>query len=148
MTILFGGIQLNDPTGLGTKLQLTQGYPGFVTVRGKDYIVPGRRGRVAMPRVADLRTLLIEGYIQAASFDDYRDLADTMALLFDPELDAQVLSISGPYLGLPPGTTKTINARVLNVVLGPLLGDGTFRHWSIELESVDPDWVEGGGSGS
>ncbi len=143
MSIVFAGIDLNDPT-LGTKLQLTQGYPSFVSVRGKDYIVPGRRGRVAMPRVADVTSLLIEGYLFADNFDDYRDLADTMAGLFNPELDAQVLSLSDGYLGIPVGITKTINARVLNVVLGPLLGGGTFRHWSIELESVDPDWADAG----
>ncbi len=147
MSIIFGDIDLNSDA-IGTKLQLTQGYPGFVQVRGKDYIVPGRRGRVPMPRVADLRTLLIEGWLTGADFDEYRDRADTLALVFDPELDAQVLEISSPYLGLPPGVTKTINARVLNVVLGELLGGGTFRHWSIELESVDPDWVDAAGSGS
>jgi hypothetical protein len=144
MSITYRGTDLNS---FGLKLQLTQGFRDGLSVRGKDYIVPGARGRVAMPRRADVRRLIIEGWVQGDDSEDWRESTDLFHEIFDVELDAGTIVITGPYLGIPVGVSYSIGARVLNTMPGQIQGDSQFQHWSIELESVDPDWA-GGGSGS
>ncbi len=147
----YRGVQISGGTE-GLKLQLTQGFSigggAGISVRGKDQIVPSRRGRVPLPRVADVRSLLIEGWVIGNTPDDWRDSTDIFNTIFDPELDAGILSVTGPYLGVLVAVTYTINARTLNTMAGPILSGARAQHWSVELESVDPDWTSGGGSGS
>ncbi len=143
MSIIAGGVNIHVG---GLKFALVQGYLGGLAVRGKDVTIPGRRGRVAMNRVADTRTLLIEGWVTGEDMDEWRFWSDTLHGIFDPEFDPIEIELIPPYLGI--GDTRTITARTTNMIPGPILGGGTFQRWSIELESTDPDWAGVGGSGS
>ena len=150
MSITYRSIALwNDPTdpespSTGLKLHLTEGFTGGISVRGKDVIVPARAGRVWMPRIGDVRRLLIEGWVTGADRSEWREWTDLLGETFDPVLDPGEIKLVGPYLGIEVGVEYTIDARVLNLIAGPILAGMTAQHWSIELESVDPDWVSSG----
>lgn len=141
MTLTYRGVDLNQ---FGLKLQLVQGFGGGISVRGKDVIVPTARGRVPMARVADVRTLLIEGWVIGEDRYDWRESTDLFHEIFDPELDPGELVVTGPYLGVLDGVEHSINARTVNTLPGPILGDSNFQRWSVELESTDPDWTTEG----
>jgi hypothetical protein len=144
MTITFRGQDLNAD---GLRLQLTVGYAEPVSVRGKDTIVPGYAGRIARNRIADVRSLRIEGYVSADDAADWRIATDIMAAIFDTRLEPGEIELSDEYLGLASGDTATINARTLNGVGGAIQAGKRLQFWSFELESIDPDWaVEAGGS--
>ena len=52
-------------------------------------------------------------------------------------LTEENLVIADSYLGV--SGTKTIATRVVNLVGGPIVAM-RFQTWSIEMESVAPDW--------
>ena len=144
MTIKFRSQDLLDD---GLHLQLVAGYSEPVSVRGTDTVVPSLAGRIARGRVADVRSLRISGYVAANTAAEWRDATDVFADIFDTRLAPGVLELDGEYLGLPAGTTATINARTLNAVGSAIQAGMTLQFWDIELESLDPDWViETGGS--
>lgn len=151
MSLTHRGVNLisvgpTSPSGL--KLQLVQGFGGGLSVRGRDIIVPGLEGRIWMPRKADVRSLLIEGWVIGEEPEDWRFYTDVFHSIFDPSLAPGEIAVTGPYLGVEAGVTYTIDARTLNAMPGPILGGTRFQRWSVELESVDPDWASSGGSGS
>jgi hypothetical protein len=140
VTITFRG---QDLLADGLKLNLTVGYAEPVSVRGTDTTVPSLAGRIARGRVADVRSLRIEGYIAANTAEEWRAATDTFSEIFDTRLGPGVLQIDEGYLGLPDGDVATINARTLNAVGAAIQAGKRLQFWSIELESVDPDWVVG-----
>lgn len=124
----------------GIFLDLDRGYSEPPEVRGRDVIVPARAGRVARGRVADRRSIVLTGYVQGTSASDWRLKTDTLMALLDATLDPGDLVVDDEYLGLAGGLTATISVRCVNAIGGPIFNQ-TFQTWSIELESVDPDWV-------
>lgn len=138
MTLTFRSTDLNAN---GLDLHLTMGYSEHASVRGTDVVIPNIAGRYVRNRIADVRTLRLEGHVSALTPEEWRIATDTLMALCDPTLDPGELVMTSPYLGLASGVTATINARVVNVVGGPIIAGKLFQRWSIELESVDPDWV-------
>jgi len=147
MTLL---VRTVDVRAEGFKLSLTQGFGGGISVRGKDYVVPALAGRIAMPRIADVRTLLIEGWVSGIDWETWRYYTDLFHEIFDPEAEAGEIVVVGPYLGVAADAVYSIDARTLNVMPGPIQsgGGGAFQHWSVELEATSPEWTVLGSSGS
>jgi hypothetical protein len=145
VSLIFRGQDLHED---GLDLQLTSGFFEPVSVRGKDVIVPANPGRFWRPRRADVRTLKLEGWVKGRTPEEWNIATYLLSLLIDTTLEPGELRIEGPYLGFDPGFVATINATTVNAISGPILGGMTFQRWDVELESVDPNWVLGGGSGS
>lgn len=124
----------------GLRLQLTAGYSDPLTVRGKDTVIPQRPGRIAHNRVADTRILRLEGHVKASSPAEWRIATDLLMAIADTTLDPGDLILRAPYLGLATGVTATIAARCTSALPGPIMSK-LFQRWSLELISVDPDWV-------
>lgn len=122
----------------GIFLDLVSGYSEPATVRGEDTIVPSIAGRVVRDRVKDVRRIVLEGYVIGTSASDWRSKTDTLMSVMDPSDNPATLTVKSGYLGV--GSDKTISARVVNIMPGPITGS-YFQTWSIELESVDPDWA-------
>ena len=151
--LTFDGTDIKEATARtagGIYLDVVQGFDGFANVRGTDIVIPGRAGRTPLSRVADQRLIELSGYIHGgpdsdtlvARQQDYRANVVVFQGLFDPTDAAKSLVVTTPYLGLPSGT-KTIAARTLNVIWGPVEGGGIFCRVSVMLEAVanPPDWA-------
>lgn len=134
----FRGLAIDDYYGI--RLDIRRGFLVPPDVRGEDIIVPAASGRVAGNRLADVLSILLEGYVGGDDADDWR--ANTDALIAVLDESGQVpgaLIARAPYLGLGTGQVASITARVKNFVEGPILG-AQIQTWSIELESIDPYW--------
>jgi hypothetical protein len=134
------GLAIDDLDGI--YLEVTRGFLVPPATRGVDYIVAARAGRVSGNRVADkLESILLEGYVRGDDPEEW--LTNRLALLAklgEANVTTGVLTVRSPDYGLPAGVVATINARVKNWVEGKIIAyrDQT---WSVELESIDPDWV-------
>lgn len=122
----------------GIFLDLVSGYSEPAVPRGEDTIIPSIAGRVARDRVADYRRIILEGYVIGTSASDFRSKTDTLMSVMDPTDNPATLTVKSGYLGV--SGDKTILARVVNMVGGPPVKGPRFQTWSIELESVAPDW--------
>ena len=128
----------------GLFLTIKRGIGEIPSVRGSDQIVPGRAGRIARARVADVLRIELEGVVGGKADlvtpvtepAAYYALVLAMKALFAPTKVPKVLSCV-----LPDGSTATINARTIP----PLLWDeeiaGRLARLNVALESVDPYWV-------
>lgn len=134
------GLAIDDLDGI--YLEVTKGFLAPPKSRGTDYIVSAKTGRHGGNRVADvLDSILLEGYIRGD--DPAAWLASRIELLAtcdESGLEPGLLVVRGPDYGLAVGVTASINARVKNVVEGPIIAyrDQSF---SIELTSIDPYWT-------
>lgn len=138
-------------------LDLRSGLYEPATVRGEDDVVPGAAGRDVGARRKDTRRIILEGHIRGQGgtrderAEDYRVSADALAAILDRSLDPGELSVgpiapdlfpdAAPYLGLTE--SRSLNARVVNVISGPVLAHMSYQTLSVELECVDspPEWV-------
>lgn len=123
-------------SGSGIFFDLVAGYSEPANVRGVDTIIPALAGRTARNRVRDTRRIVLEGYVVGTSASDWRSKTDTLMGVMD-SLTEENLVIADSYLGV--SGTKTIATRVVNLVGGPIVAM-RFQTWSIEMESVAPDW--------
>lgn len=129
-------------------LDVHKGYAEPADVRGEDGIILGAAGRFVRPRVKDHRIIELRGWVQGtgasltAQQQSWRTNTDALMALLDMTLSPGALVLSAPDLGLAAGS-KSINARCINVLPGPIEGGSVFQRWTIQLEAVDnpPDWV-------
>jgi hypothetical protein len=129
-------------------LDIVSGFFEPPTVRGEDDLVFRAAGRDEMPRRADVRPIRLEGYGRGTGSTELARqqswYAATSALmdLMDRTLASGPIVVTPPYLGLPSGS-KTIDARAVNAVGGPVLSCMTYQRWSFDLECVDspPEWA-------
>lgn len=121
----------------GIFFDLVTGYHEPADVRGIDTIIPGATGRVARSRVKDVRRVVLEGYVVGTSTANWRTHTDTLMSKLQA-VTVKNLVLGDAYLGV--SGTKTLACRVVNMVGGPIVA-GRFQTWSIELESVTPDWT-------
>jgi hypothetical protein len=156
MGLTYRGVDLQTD---GIHLDLRSGLHEPATVRGEDDVIPGAAGRDLGARRKDTRRIILEGHVrgQGGTRDeralDFRTSSDALAVIFDRSLDPGTLEVdetapalfpeAAPYLGLTGA--RTITARVVNVITGPVLAHMSYQTYSVELESVDspPEWVEG-----
>jgi hypothetical protein len=125
-------------TGSGIFFDIVAGFFEPSSTRGGDTVIPGLAGRVSRNRVKDVRRILLEGFVIGTSASDWATNTAALMAVMDPSLDAEDLVLDDDYLGVTG--TGTIAARVVNVVGGPIVA-ARFQTWSIELESVAPDWA-------
>lgn len=118
----------------GVFLELIRGLNESPAPRGVDLIVPGRAGRIVRNRVGDALTIELRGYVMGATRSAFRVNAKVVRTLFDPEAAPAALVAT-----LEDSTTATITARALNSVWDQITPD--LAAVSIEMESVDPDWL-------
>lgn len=163
--LTYRGTDVQEPA-FGIYLELRRGLSEPPTVRGTDTVIPARPGRISNARRRDRRVIELVGIVSgavaippsttwadpfidpaligmgtiptpveaaAAELATYRANALSFRALFDPR-------VMGPLVAIPEdGSTRLIQARTLNTVWtheNPILA------WvSVELESLDPDWV-------
>lgn len=129
-------------------LELAQGF-GTASVRGRDSIAPGTPGRFARNRVASVRSIPLHGWVQGtgstllARQQSWLTAREALDALMDPTLAARNLVASAPEMGLAAAATRTISARVVNELSGPIQGGTTFQRVTFDLEAVGnpPDWT-------
>lgn len=130
-------------------LEIRRGLGEVVDVRGVDLVVPSRAGQIVRNRVGHRLSILLEGYVRGVGMLTSGETAESsdrdafatnraaLRALFDPTAAPAALLAT-----LEDGTSQTIDARTLNIVFDELVP--THHRVSIEMESVDPDWVAGG----
>ena len=127
-------------------LDLIRGYGEPPDVRGEDDVVPGAAGREEGDWEADRLRILLEGWVKGtgatlvAQQQSWRTSTDALMALMNRAASPGALVITAPYYGLAAGS-KTIQARCVNVVPGPIQAAMTFQRWSFELVAIDPEWV-------
>lgn len=125
-------------------------FPGIwsaVEVRGKDEVIVGKPGRLALPRVEDRLVLNLVGWLRGvgatkeARWESFREIMDEAKTAFALTTTANLVA-SGPYLGLESGETATIEAATRDVAWG-VIGSDAAVQIDVELECVSdpPDWV-------
>jgi len=136
-TLEFRGLDLLAD---GRRIQIVRGFLGLPAMRGADFVVSARTGRISGNRVADVNIIELAGYIAAATPEEWRAATDAFLSVLDESGAAPGLLVArSPYLGLALGEA-TINARVKNIMPGDIVAK-LFQRWSVELESVDPYWL-------
>jgi len=124
-------------------LEIGRGLNELPEVRGKDTTVPGLTGRYFRNRVADVRKILLVGYVSGAEATtpveselrrDFRHRVEELRALFDPTDAPGAITAA-----LEDGGSATIDARPLNIVWSQIAP--SLASVSVELESVDPEWV-------
>lgn len=102
---------------------------------GVDVIIPGSSGFVPMPREKRGRTIVLIGWLKAASLSAFDTAEQALLALFDPEAATGTLSYD-----LDNGDTATIIAQALAVIpISERLGGS--RRYTIRLVSGAPDWT-------
>lgn len=136
------GVDVQE-AGLDIFLEIIGGVPKQdpPSVRGKDLIVPARQGRIPYNRVNDMLRLLLSGWVRGSGADEdairasFRSNTAIIRNLFAfDSMPVELVAL------LEDGDTATINARPLNIIWGNEV-PSAFTTVTIEMESVDPDWV-------
>jgi hypothetical protein len=122
--------------------EIVRGLAEPPSVRGEDWIVPARAGRLPTNRVADVLRIELRGHVRGSGVDEDAQRADfaanraTVRALFSPTLDP------GPLVAtLEDGSVQNVDARTLDTIWNQV--QPSFAFVSVQLESVDPDWLAG-----
>ena len=126
----------------GIHLEILHGLNEIPKVRGVDVVAAHRTGRIAYPRLADVLSLELFGYIAAIGMDyaaqkaDFRTRADALkSLLTSSSLNVVVLSCT-----LEDGANAAINVRVVDYQVTERI-PSVVAEVRVALESIDPYWV-------
>lgn len=135
------------------------GYGESAQVRGRDPIIPGLPGRFETPRVKDVYRFTLQGYVKGtgetreARALSWRIATDSLMAVMDLSLPPDTVEVgpespaqfpdSASYLGLTGD--KTLNARCVSMVRGPVQYHMAHQSWSFEMECIDnpPEWQDG-----
>lgn len=138
--LTYDGTDVQD-ADLGLFLEIVKGLNETPEVRGTDTTVPGLDGRIPRNRVTDRLAIELRGMLMATGMDesaqrsDFATMRQQVRMLFDPtKMPADLVA------ELEDGSTATISARPLPTLLWRQ-GPPGYAELSVELESVDPDWV-------
>jgi hypothetical protein len=137
----FDGLDIREAaaaSGSGIFFDLVSGYNEPASVRGVDSVIPGADGRVFRSRVRDARRIILKGYVTGTSASDFQANMAALFGVMNPVNDPADLIISDSYLGT--GGSPTIACRFLNAVGDDPENGPKFQRWTIELESVVPEW--------
>lgn len=143
-------LQDDDYNRASIWFDLVKGFAEPSEVRGEDYDLPGAVGRVWAPKVRSSRIIEITGFVRGvgSSLEErqqsWRTSTDALMDLMQFDDDPGPMVVVPPYLGTQ--SEWTIDAVAINTLGGPVTARMTFQSWSIQLISVDPEWVAGGSS--
>ena len=124
-------------------LQIVHGLNESPSVRGTDYVVPARAGRVEANRVNDVLPIVLEGHVRADPSDattsgsrsSFRTNVTALRTLFRNDRARADLVAT-----LEDGTVWSISARPMNTIWAePVISE--FATLSVELEGYG-DWAE------
>jgi hypothetical protein len=135
-------------------IDLIEGMWQPTQIRGRDWIVPKRDGRIYGNRRADTLVVPLAGFIRGDPFlpdltdrrETFNDNVTAVMAVMDTTLEPGSLIASSGYLGLPAGSTATLECRVRNAAPGKIESYRTspFQLWTFELEAIDPpEWTFG-----
>ena len=129
------------------------GYGDPFQVRGRAVLVPGAPGLFVPPGTyeGDRYRFTLDGYVEGTGQTrderalSWRSATDVLLALMDLSLDPGAVEVgpaaparfpnASPYLGLTGD--KTINARCVSFVRGPVRRHMSFQSWSFEMENVE-----------
>lgn len=138
--LTYDAVDLQD-ADFGIFLEITQGLNDTPEVRGRDVTVPGLDGQIARNRKSHEMKLVLTGQVmgngatEALRRSDYRTQVKFLRVLFSPKRQPALLRAP-----LEDGTIQSISARPLNSIWNEVVAS-EFAYLSVELVSVDPDWV-------
>jgi hypothetical protein len=133
-------------------IDLIEGMWQPTQIRGRDWIVPKRDGRIYGNRRADALVVPLAGFVRGSGADAEERLEDfnvnvaALMAVMDTVLQPGPLEASGGYLGLPAGSVATLECRVRNAAPGKIESyrNYPFQLWTFELEAIDPpEWTFG-----
>lgn len=136
-----------DPWSSTIYFDLVEGYSEPAEVRGEDLIIPQKPGMTEMSKVKHRRLIELRGHIRGVGADmveraeSWRAATDTVMALMSLSAASGALVIGTPYLGLPSGS-KTIQARCVDAIPGPILNRQSFQRWTFRLVAIGnpPEW--------
>jgi hypothetical protein len=140
--LTYDGVDLQT-SDLQLFLEIVQGLNQTPAVRGSDYVVPARPGRVAANRVNDVLPIVLEGFVSAnpaavttaTARSSFRANMQTVRALFAPNRARADLVAT-----LEDGSSQLISARPLPGIIASDDVKSEFARISIELEG-DGDWI-------
>jgi len=118
--------------------------------RGDHLVIPQKPGKTEMTLVADRLQIELRGFIrgiggtQVERQQSWREATDAAMAVFDPVLTAGELEVEGPYMGLPTGVSRTLDALTADAIGGEILNRHSYQKWTIRLLCITdpPEWVE------
>lgn len=127
-------------------LDIVSGLNDGLEVRGTDTVVPGLAGQVPRDRKANVRHIVLAGWIQGTGTTeverqaDYQSSCDLLEATFSLVADPDTLQGTAR-----DGSSRSIEARPTNLVWDdePAMG---VCHITVMLDSVEPDWAGGSSS--
>lgn len=136
-----------DPWSSTIWLDLVEGYSEPAEVRGEDLVIPQKPGMTEMTKVKHRRVIELRGHVRgvgatiAERAESWRAATDTLMATMSLSAASGALVIGTPYLGLPSGT-KTIQARCIDAIPGPILNRQSFQRWTFRLVAIGnpPEW--------
>lgn len=141
--LIWDGFDLQRPD-LDILFEITEGLDSLPEMRGEDQVIPFRSGRLAAPRLADRRPVVVTGWIAGPAGSSaaviYRGYLDSLKSRLDPTGPPGILVAT-----LEDGSKRWISAVPRNLIGGDALGSD-FRAFSIEWEALDPYWYSSWGT--
>ena len=130
------GLDIRDTGGIF--FDLMSGLFEPAEVRGTDTVVPALAGRVARNRVKDTRKVVLTGYVTGTNAADMITNTQTLMAACDPANIVDLVVDDGYYAGIGP---TTLAVRFVNAIPGPPTYGVLYQSWSLEFESITPDWT-------
>lgn len=138
--LTYRGVELRTITG-GYWFYVVSGLYGGLKVKGDDPTIPGKRGRWAGNRLAEVRTVMLHGKVLGEDNADYDALRMALEAIFDPELPAGDLVVGTDYPGIT--APHTIAVRFVNYFEREDVAH-LYADLDIQLDTDDdPDWDVG-----
>lgn len=128
-------------------LDVARGYNEPAAVRGQDDVIPQAAGQEQGAWIKHERSIILEGWVQGTGASEllqqqsFRTFTDALKALMDRTLAAGALVMGAPDHGITG--TKTIQAKCVNAMPGPIQNAWTYQRWSFELVSIasPPEWT-------
>lgn len=142
MSLVYRSTELRNLTTARYWFDLPLGLTGILTVRGKDLTLPKSSGQYAGNRLAHQRIVPIHGLLLGTSESNHYSGRAALDAIFDPELDAGNLVVTGDWIGLG-ATTKTISVRVMDDVRIVEKVPNLVTEYDVQLLCIasPPDWT-------
>ena len=139
----------DDPWSSTIWLDLTRGYFEQADVEGSDDLIPGVAGMDVGFFTRRRRLLELQGHVRgeggtyAERSESWHDATQQLMGVMQMYLSPGLVEVEGDYLGIPSGTTASLNARCIRMLGGPVLNRMSFQAWTFSLECIDspPEWV-------
>jgi hypothetical protein len=136
-----------DPWSSTIWFDLVEGYSEPAEVRGDDLVIPQKPGMTEMSKVKHRRVIELRGHVRGVGgtaverAESWRAATDALMATMSLSAASGALVIGTPYLGLPSGS-KTIQARCIDAIPGPILNRHSFQRWTFRLVAIGnpPEW--------